>query len=313
MLRPSDFPTVLIEARPEQVHILREPFVSDASSDESEREGDTTPAEAKTGDSKSALGAEGKSASEDTGKQGEGKEGGGKENEGKDGKSADGDNAADDDESAAAAAAAAAAVAAEAAAAEAAAVEAAAKEASAAAAAAEAAAAAAAAQDELVEEALKTFTLDLSEQLFMGQLSKWTYNHLVNREENGEELEAAEDAELTWLERSILGDEADILAASTSVMDQLLDKSARRMNHLLDKGLHLLDRGAGPGKRAVARRKKKRGLRSKDRHLLRKVEAVVDEAEHKKAVRAHEADLEERREVIAEMKIRQARAIRDYC
>ena len=287
MLRPSDFPTVLLEARPEQVHIVREPIVSDASSDESEGEGATSPAEAKDGESKSAIGAEGKS----------------KENEGKEAKRADGDNAADDDEAAVAAAAAAAAVAAEAAAAEQAAVDAAATE-------AKAAAAAAAAQDELVEEALKTFTLDLSEQLFMGQLSKWTYNHLVNREENGEELEAAEDAELTWLERSILGDEADILAASMSVMDQLLDKSARRMNRLLDKGLHLLDKGAGPGKRAVARRKKKRGLRSKDRHLLRKVEATVDEAEHKKAVRAHEADLEERRERIAEMKTRQARAMR---
>ena len=303
MLRPSDFPTVLLEARPEQVHIVREPIVSDASSDESEGEGATSPAEAKDGESKSAIGAEGKSAPEDTGKQGEGKEGAGKENEGKEAKRADGDNAADDDEAAVAAAAAAAAVAAEAAAAEAAAVDAAAKE-------AKAAATAAAAQDVLVEEALKTFTLDLSEQLFMGQLSKWTYNHLVNREENGEELEAAEDAELTWLERSILGDEADILAASMSVMDQLLDKSARRMNRLLDKGLHLLDKGAGPGKRAVARRKKKRGLRSKDRHLLRKVEATVDEAEHKKAVRAHEADLEERRERIAEMKTRQARAMR---
>ena len=286
MLRPSDFPTVLLEARPEQVHIVREPIVSDASSDESEGEGATSPAEAKDGESKSAIGAEGKS----------------KENEGKEAKRADGDNAADDDEAAVAAAAAAAAVAAEAAAAEQAAVDAAATEAK--------AAAAAAAQDELVEEALKTFTLDLSEQLFMGQLSKWTYNHLVNREENGEELEAAEDAELTWLERSILGDEADILAASMSVMDQLLDKSERRMNRLLDKGLHLLDKGAGPGKRAVARRKKKRGLRSKDRHLLRKVEATVDEAEHKKAVRAHEADLEERRERIAEMKTRQARAMR---
>ena len=159
-----------------------------------------------------------------------------------------------------------------------------------------------------IDAAIKQIATDLSEELFMAQLSKWVYNDLVNKEERGAELTDEEDAELGLLTDVILADEERERASLEHTCTYLRAKRDRRLaEHAAALAGEREGALAGTLPRTRRRlRRRRNGLRKGDRDLLRRLEVVLDEADFKKNTRAHEQEMEGKRAELQVMKAKQS-------